>query len=84
MRIAWISYDFEEYSSLHVNELSVEHDVLLIMPQPEDDAPRYEIDSRVENYEFEKPRLRQPIRQIQSLRGILRKLNEFQPDVVHF
>ena len=84
MRIAWISYDFEEYSALHVNELSAEHDALLIMPQPEDDAPRYEIDARVDNYEFEKPRLRQPIRQLQSLRGILRKLTEFQPDVVHF
>ncbi len=84
MRIAWISYDFEEYSSLHVNELSTEHDVLLVMPQPEGDAPRYEIDSKVDNYEFKKPRLRQPIRQFQSLRGILRKLNEFRPDVVHF
>ncbi|MEZ6091537.1 MAG: hypothetical protein R3C05_26685 [Pirellulaceae bacterium] len=38
MRIAWVTYDFEEYSVLHVNALAQEHDVLLVMPNWEPGA----------------------------------------------
>ncbi len=83
MRIVWVTYGFEEYSSLHVNALCKEHDVLLVMPHPED-GDTYTIDPRVEHYAFSKPRLRQPLRQWISVRNIVSRIHEFQPDVVHF
>ena len=84
MRIAWITYDFEEYSVEHVNEMSKEHDVLLVMPKPEPGAPVYAISDRVDHYSFDKPRLRQPLRQLRSVKHIRQRIAEFNPDVVHF
>ncbi len=83
MRIAWVTYGFEEYSSLHVNALCEAHDVLLVMPHPEDEDT-YAIDQRVEHYAFNKPRLRQPLRQWMSVHKIVSRIHEFKPDVVHF
>ncbi|MEM7313661.1 MAG: glycosyltransferase family 4 protein [Planctomycetota bacterium] len=84
MRIAWITYDFEEYSALHVNAMAKEHEVLLAMPQHEDGESGYFVADNVEHYAFTKPRLRQPFKQIQSVRQIVNRVHEFQPDVVHF
>jgi glycosyltransferase involved in cell wall biosynthesis len=84
MRIAWITYDFEEYSALHVNAMAQNHDVLLVMPQREEGQPPYYVKDEVEHYAFDKPRLRQPLRQFQSVRSILNRVNAFRPDVVHF
>ena len=41
MRIAWISYDFLEYSALHVNALSKEHEVLAVLPKQDHDDEQY-------------------------------------------
>lgn len=83
MRIAWISYCFEEYSALHVNALCREHDVLLVLPEPRDGAATYALDPAVEHYSFVNPRLRQPLRQWFAIRGILQRIRVFQPDVIH-
>ena len=84
MRIAWIAYDFEEYSCAHVNEMAEEHDVLLVMPEADDSSQAYSIADSVQQYAFAKPRLRQPLRQIQSVRQILNRVHQFLPDVVHY
>lgn len=84
MRIAWVTYDFEEYSSLHVNALVDEHEVLLVTPRPEEGGAKYPIRPEVEHFAFDKPRLRQPLRQLASVRELLRRIDAFQPDVVHF
>lgn len=83
MRVAWITYDFEEYSTLHVNAMADDNDVLLVMPRAEEGSPRYDIHPKIDHYSFDKPRLRQPLRQLQSIRRILAKIESFQPDVVH-
>lgn len=82
MKIAWITYDFEEYSVLHANALSEDHEVLLVMGV-DDDVELPPISSRVHQYLFQKPRLRQPFRQYRSISNILQRINEFGPDVVH-
>ena len=84
MRIAWISYDFLEYSSLHVNALNKDHDVLAVLPKQDRDDEEYLLDSDVSCFLFDKPRLRQPFKQNRSIRSILKALSEFQPEVVHF
>lgn len=83
MKIAWVSYDFEEYSALHVNEMAEQHEVLMVVPQADADGTRYRIDERVLVHAFEKPRLRQPGRQLISVRKLLAVIDRFSPDVVH-
>ena len=83
MRIAWVSYGFEEYSVLHINELCKEHDVLMVMPSVSKDEADHEIDPRVEQFRFNKPRLRQPLKQIASVREMVAAIDRFQPDVIH-
>ena len=85
MKIAWISYDFLEYSSLHVNAMSVEHEVLAVLPKPGlGEEEEYCLNDNVQRHLFDKPRLRQPLRQYHSVRSIMKALAEFGPDVVHF
>lgn len=83
MRIAWITYDFEEYSVLQVNALAREHDVLLVIPRDQDGRVPYEVDARAEVFAFENPRLRQPLRQWKTVRAIRQQLRRFDPDVIH-
>ncbi len=83
MKIAWVSYDFEEYSALHVNALAEQHEVMLVLPSARDDGPRYGISDRVHHLAFDKPRLRQPLRQWVSVRRLLKSIDDFAPDVVH-
>ena len=78
------TYDFEEYSTRHVNAMASEHEVLLVMPEPEEGAPRYHVNPSIEHHSFEKPRLRQPLRQLKSNREILNRVHKFRPDVVHY
>ncbi|MFN3189913.1 MAG: glycosyltransferase family 4 protein [Aureliella sp.] len=82
MKVAWVTYDFEEYSVQQVNAMSGQHEVLLVMPPCESD--QYQVEPQVEHYAFHKPRLRQPIKQWQSVKSILRRIDDFRPDVVHF
>ncbi|MEZ6091538.1 MAG: glycosyltransferase family 4 protein [Pirellulaceae bacterium] len=42
------------------------------------------MDPRVRHYAFDKPRLRQPLRQLRSVQQIKHNIDAFAPDVVHF
>lgn len=84
MKIAWVSYDFEEYSTLHINELCKRHDVLMVMPRCEAGVVPQVIDGRVRQCRFEKPRLRQPLRQLASVRNLVAAIDRFEPDVIHY
>jgi glycosyltransferase involved in cell wall biosynthesis len=84
MRIAFISYGFGEYSVRHANALAREHDVLLAIPDVVAHDYRQLIESSVELRPFQHSRLRQPLRQLRSTRAIVRSIDCFRPDVVHF
>jgi glycosyltransferase involved in cell wall biosynthesis len=48
-------------------------------------APHREtLDSAVQLFLFEKPRLRQPFRQLLTIRKVFRGITEFAPDVIHY
>ncbi len=84
MKIAWISYDHFEYSALHINAMNKEHQVLAVLPKPEDDhGEEIHLDDDVLRFLFENPRLRQPLKQYRSICSILNALTQFKPDVVH-
>lgn len=84
MRIAWISYGFLEYSSLHINAMNEHHDVLAVLPEVTADDEQYKLRPSVERFLFKKPRLRQPFQQRRSIQSILKAVYDFKPDVVHF
>lgn len=84
MRIAWLSFDFTEYSIPHVNEMAREHDVLALLPGNQVPGIDKLLSPKVRYPGFHKPRFRQPIQQTRMIRAIVRELRSFSPDVVHF
>ena len=84
MRIAFISYDFGEYCVQHANGLLANGEVLLVLPGGLLEPYKEMLDDAVELRTFDKPRLRQPLRQLGTIRRIMQQVEEFQPDVVHF
>ncbi len=84
MRIVFLSYDFGEYSIQHASALADAHEVRLILPECLARSHVYKLDPRVDCQVFGKPRLRQPFRQALCVRRLLRQIEEFEPDVVHF
>lgn len=84
MKVAFLSYSFTEYSVRHANEMVPEHEVLLLLPHNQMGDATELLDPRVNYQGFHRPRYRQPIQQIQTIRQILRAIRKFQPDVVHY
>ena len=84
MRVAFLTYDFGEYSIRHANALLEHADVMLIVPQQLAEPHQGIIDPAVDFRPFDKPRLRQPFRQLATIRWILKQLGQYQPDLIHF
>jgi glycosyltransferase involved in cell wall biosynthesis len=84
MRIAFVAYDFGEYSIRHANALARHGEVLLLLRDSLAAPHANEIDPAVQFAPFEAPRLRQPWRQARSIQRLLRTIHAFRPDVVHF
>jgi glycosyltransferase involved in cell wall biosynthesis len=84
MRVALISFDFGEYCVRLASALSRTADVLLLLPHQLAAPFLSELDPRVNFQPFDKPRFRQPVRQIRLGLDLVRRVNAFAPDVVHF
>ena len=82
-KIAFISYDFPEYSIRHANEMADHAQVLLLLPEQTSREYLSLLDPRVRFEPFHKPRLRQPARQIVNALRLVRAVHSFGPDVVH-
>lgn len=83
MKVALISYGFVEYCVQQANGLARECEVLLMLPRDEAAEHVPTLDPAVQYCPFDKPRLRQPLRQLKTVSAILRQLRRSQPDVVH-
>lgn len=84
MKVALISYGFVEYCVQQANGLARECEVLLMLPRSEAEEHAATIDPAVRYCPFDKPRLRQPVRQMATIGRILREIHRFRPDVIHF
>jgi glycosyltransferase involved in cell wall biosynthesis len=84
MKIAVLSFGFEEYCIQLANGLACADDVMLLLPRS--DAAEYEsqLDPAVQYRPFKHPRLRQPVRQMAAAASLVRQIHRFRPDVVHF
>lgn len=83
-RIAFVSYDFPEYCIRHANTMAESHEVMLALPEGTTREYASLIDPRVRFEPFTKPRLRQPFSQVRTALGLVSKIRNFAPDVVHF
>jgi glycosyltransferase involved in cell wall biosynthesis len=83
MRIALISFDFGESVVPLASALANDAAVHLALPRNEVDPFRAVLDPRVDVLAFDKPRLRQPARQLATMNAIVRSVRAFDPDVVH-
>lgn len=84
MRIAFVSFDFGEYSIMHANALSQTDDVMLVLPHSRCQPHLDKLEDRVDLRPFHRARLRQPYRQFKTCWWICQQIKKFQPDVVHF
>jgi glycosyltransferase involved in cell wall biosynthesis len=83
MKIALISFDFEEYCVHLASALTEFAEVLLLLPTRFAGPYVSALDPRVHVHTFDKPRLRQAGRQMLLVSGVLRRIKCFRPDVVH-
>lgn len=83
MKVAILSFSFAEFCIQQANGLAGECDVLLMLPHPDVQDFRSRLHPRVSCYEFDTGRLRQPLRQVVATAGLLRRLRQFRPDVLH-
>jgi glycosyltransferase involved in cell wall biosynthesis len=83
LRVALLSFDFGEYCIRLANGLSRSSDVLLLLRQAHSAPYRFGLDPDVNMVEVETPRLRQPAAQVRMVASVLRRLEQFDPDVIH-
>jgi glycosyltransferase involved in cell wall biosynthesis len=83
LRIAFLAFHFGEYSIQLANALAEEAEVLLLLPQQQAAPLLTRLDQRIHFQPFNKPRLRQPLRQIKMISRILHQIRSFDPDVIH-
>ena len=82
-RVALIGFDFGEVCVPIANALSGSTQVMLLLARRELERMREPVAAGVRLVPFDKPRLRQPLRQASMCRFLLGRLRSFAPDVVH-
>ncbi|MDI3340762.1 MAG: glycosyltransferase family 4 protein [Sphaerobacter sp.] len=78
-----MSFMSAEYCIRLASALAHDMDVQLVLPRALSEPYRSLISPAVQFVPFDKPRLRQPFRQISAMRQLVRQIDEFQPDVLH-
>jgi glycosyltransferase involved in cell wall biosynthesis len=84
LRVAFVSYNFGEYSVRLVNALAAHADILLVMPEQIIKPHIPKLNAAVRLVAFRNPRLRQPLRQVRNVRTLISQIHEFNPDVIHY
>lgn len=83
MRVAFISFEFMEYSVRLASAIAQNADVLLLLPKHESEPYMQLLQSSVKTHLFYKPRLRQVLQQARMAIHIVHQVRDFKPDVIH-
>jgi glycosyltransferase involved in cell wall biosynthesis len=84
LRVALISYNFGEYCVRLACAMTAQAEVLLLLPTAILQPHLGKLDDSVTVISFPHSRLRQPIRQITTIRALSARIREFSPDVMHY
>jgi glycosyltransferase involved in cell wall biosynthesis len=82
LRVALLSFDFGETCVPLANALARSAEVCLVLPQRERDLCHVRLDDSIRFVPFDKPRLREPLRQVKLIRTLVREIRRFEPDVI--
>jgi starch synthase len=83
MRIAFLSFNFPEYSLRLAGAIARYADVLLMLPEKQAEPYANLVDRAVDFRPFSTPRLRRPVRQMKMSNALCSQIQDFCPDVVH-
>jgi glycosyltransferase involved in cell wall biosynthesis len=85
MKIAFVAFDFGEYCVRLASGIAQGSDtkVLCFLPKEEAEPYLHLLSPSVELRLFNKPRLREPFKQIKMVFDFVRRIRAFKPDVIH-
>jgi len=83
MRVAYLSFDFLEYSIRLASALARHAEVLLMLPGTDAEPYLGLLDGAVVFRPFSPPRLRQPIRQMRMLASLRQQMKSYSADIFH-
>lgn len=84
MKVLFIAFDSAELSVRTASALAEHVDVCLMLPRRETEPHLKWLNDDVRYEPFEKPRLRQTLRQIRLMPRLIRRICRYRPDVIHF
>src|ERR1035438_7719874 len=83
MKVAFVSFEFMEYSVRVASGIARDAGVLLLLPECEAEPYLHLLQTPVEIRLFHKPRLRQALQQARMATHLIRQIKDFKPDVIH-
>jgi glycosyltransferase involved in cell wall biosynthesis len=83
MRVAFLSFDFGEYSVRLASALAEHSSVLLLLPEGLADPFLADLNKRVTYKTFPRARFRQPLSQMRRNRWLIRQIRSFGADLLH-
>ena len=83
MKVAFIAFDFGEYCVRLASAIAQDASLLLFLPTVEAEPYMHLMSDSVDLRTFYKPRLRQPLRQLEMIAQLVRQIKDFRPDVIH-
>lgn len=83
MKVAFVSFDFGEYCVRLASGIAQDTNILLFLPKREAEPYMHLLSNSVGLRIFDKPRLRQPLQQVQMVTQLVRQIRDFSPDVIH-
>ena len=83
MRVAFLSFDFGEYSVRLASALAEYSSILLLLPEGLADPFLADLDERVTYRSFPRARFRQPLNQMRRNRWLIHQLCSFGADLLH-
>lgn len=85
MRVAFVAFDFGEYCIRLASGIAHggETEVLLLLDKSEGNPYLHLLSNSVSVHLFEKPRIREAIRQLRMVFDLVKRIKAFDPDVIH-
>lgn len=84
MKVLFIAFDSAELSVRMASALAEHIDVCLMLPRAEAKPHLHWLSPKVQYEPFEKPRLRQSLRQLRLMPQLIRRIRQIAPDLIHF
>jgi glycosyltransferase involved in cell wall biosynthesis len=85
MRVALLSFNFGQYCIRLANGLAERGaEVMLLLPDKQVEPYRFGLNESVRLTPLESPRLRHVIAQARVARNVMRRIDSFAPDVIHY